>query len=52
MILQAWGHPAQALPNKGALELDVHGPVYTHASITKTPHKSDCGKRLYETVLT
>ena len=52
MILRAWGHADQTLPNKGALTLDVQGPVYTQVTITKTLHKSDYGNRLYEAVLT
>jgi len=52
MVLQAWGHQDKALPNKGVLELNVQGPVYNHVSIIKTPHKNDCGKRLYEATLT
>jgi len=52
MILRAWGYSDKALPNKGVLELNVHGPVYTHIAITKTLHKNDCGKRLYEATLT
>jgi len=52
MILRAWEHPNETLPNKDTLELKVKGPIYTQATITKSIHKSDYGKRLYEVVLT